>query len=437
MDNGFTIDIKRFARNIGFDLCRIIPIEQALHADFFESWLRMGSAAEMAYLEKNVEKRRNPASLLELPNGHSGSMIVLGIDYYQFKLPDEMLNDKSRGIIASYAWGDDYHDVIRPFLYEIDKFICSKSGRRTPGKCLIDTGPVLEHDWAHRAGIGFTGKNCCTIHPEAGSWLFLATIMVPEELEYDNIQPIESSLIDHQSVIQGLPKRENFGTWKIPSRSDYEKVPQMLTGTCGRCTRCLDKCPTDAFVGPFYLDPRKCISYWTIETKSLIPRELRPFFGNRIFGCDICQEVCPWNKKLKPRQPLMEGLRAKSDRMAPFLMDGFQDSNPYWLNQEAFSKHFRKSPIKRAKRSGMLRNVCTALGNWGAIKTVSALGIALNDAEPVVRAHAAWALGEVLRNHRYEPAAAALQNQVKQENHELVKDEIHLALGGDTLRSTM
>lgn len=415
--------IKTKANQLGFDLCKIQPVEQASHADFFEQWIAAGNAGEMHYLARNQEKRRWPSRLAE--NGVTyQSMIVLAVNHYQFELPENLRDDPSRGIIASYAWGDDYHEIIRPLLYELDAFICEQTKRDTQGKCLVDTGPVLERDWAQRSGIGFTGKNCCTIHPQLGSWLLLATILIPETLAYDD--PLETTIKEPavNDILQGLPPNHQYGQWPIPLGEEG----QSHIGTCGRCTRCLDACPTDAFVGPFHLNPQRCISYWTIESRQPIPRELRSHFGNRIFGCDICQEVCPWNHRLGQRTPLMAGLQAQSERVTIPLLEGFSEATPYWLSQEAFSQRFRRSPIKRSKRAGMLRNVCVALGNWGSIKTVPALTKALNDPESLSRGHAAWALGQVYRQHGDSQIVDLLQERLGIEDERWVCDEIRLAL---------
>ncbi len=405
--------IKQKAHRLGFDHCRIIPVGEAPHADFFDAWIDAGRAGEMHYLEQHREKRRHPERLL---NPHSAfctphSLIVLAVNYHQFDLSSAILNDPSRGIIASYAWGDDYHEIIRPLLYQLDEFIRSQTGRSEPAKCLVDTGPVLERDWAMQSGIGFTGKNCCTIHPTDGSWLLLATMIVPEVLAFD-FGARNAECGDHGAdhppaavdVMAGLLPSQNYGEWVVEQTSiPDETIPHSALRTphltCGKCTRCLDACPTNAFVGPFHLDPQRCISYWTIESQSAIPRELRPLFGNRIFGCDICQEVCPWNKRLPERSPLLEGLRAMEARIAPSLLEGFAAETPYWLEQAAFAERFRRSPIKRAKRHGMLRNVCVALGNWADPGVIPALAKALGDAHPLARGHAVWALGEVLRKH--------------------------------------
>ena len=211
---------------------------------------------------------------------------------------------------------------------------------------------------------------------------------------------------------------------------EWEISPENPKLTCGKCTRCLDACPTHAFVGPYHLDPQRCISYWTIEAQSVIPRDLRPRFGNRIFGCDICQEVCPWNKRLPERSPLLAGLLAQKSRIAPPLLEGFANATPYWLEQAAFAERFRRSPIKRAKRQGMLRNVCIALGNWGDPVVIPALQKALVDPSPVVRVHAAWALGELLRKHQSPQIRPLLEAQLENEDDEVVRLEIGWVLTG-------
>lgn len=438
--------IKAEARRLGFDLCRITAVDEAPHAEFFERWIESERAGEMQYLARNVEKRRSPRLLADdQAEGSFQSLIVLAVNHYQFPLSPEIIADPSRGIIASYAWGDDYHEIIKPALYELDGFIREQSGRQSQAKCLVDTGPVLERDWAHRVGLGFTGKNCCSIHPQLGSWLLLATILVPEKLATDPLlQSVPLAVtaasadqhvapVAAQAVLHGLPPEEEYGRWEMTQNDDLQRTlhdGQMVT--CGRCTRCLDACPTDAFVGPYHLDPQRCISYWTIESRSPIPLTLRSRFGNRIFGCDICQEVCPWNQRLESRTPIMAGLAAQSERIAPPLLEGFLPEMPYWLNQNAFSQRFRRSPIKRAKRAGMLRNVCVALGNWASPQTVEALTSALQDDDPLPRGHAAWALGRVLAIHRHEPCQTILLAAQAQEAVSWVREEIALALGGSS-----
>ncbi len=420
----FTKTIKETAYQLGFDHCRIVPLGEAAHADFFGAWLKQGRAGEMTYLARNVDKRRHPALLAEPDAPPFRSLIVLAVNYHQFDLPAALRNDPSRGVIAAYAGAADYHELIRPRLYELDAFLRAHSGRQTLGKGLVDSGPVLERDWAQQAGIGFTGKNCCTIHPQEGSWLLLATLLVPEELAYDPpLQRVPGSEPTPDALIQGLPGHTHCGSWIF-----LEFDERSLLATCGRCTRCLDACPTDAFVGPYHLDPQRCISYWTIESKQPIPRSLRPFFGNHIFGCDICQEVCPWNQRLAVRTPRLVALQATAEQFAPPLLEGFAAAHPYWLDAAAFAARFRNSPIKRAKRTGMLRNVCVALGNWADPIAIDALTLALHDPDPLPRGHAAWALGQIYQRQPTPSARQALVSATNIETVAWVREEITLAL---------
>ncbi len=419
--------VKAEARRLGFDFCRIAATGEAPHAAFFEQWVAAGRPASMHYLERNLAKRRAPALLAEPPSPPFRTLIVLGVDYHRFDLPPALLHDPRRGIIARYAWGDDYHEIIRPLLHRLDAFLAAQTGRTTHAKALVDSGPVLERDWAQRAGMGFLGKNCCLIHPQRGSWLLLATLLVPEALEPDPppaAHPAAPPEPSPASVFDGLPPSGHYGRWEI-ARDDG---PGTATGTCGGCTRCLTACPTDAFRGPYHLEPARCISYWTIETQEPIPRALRPRFGNRIFGCDICQEVCPWNRRLGARTPLLEGLHAQEGRVAPPLLEGFAPQSPYWLDDAAFAARFRRSPLKRARRQGMLRNVCVALGNWAAPETVPALALALNDPHAAARGHAAWALGAVLRRQPFAPALDALHARRRVEADPWVREELAHAL---------
>jgi epoxyqueuosine reductase len=445
MDAGIlTRNLKGEARRLGFDHCRILPIAHAPHADFYDAWVAAARPGEMQYLTRHLDKRRDPALLADHKHGPFNTIIVLGVNYHQFDLPPNYRDDPARGIIASYAWGDDYHEIIRPLLYELDAYIRRHTGRFTHGKCLVDTGPVLERDWAARAGIGFTGKNCCTIHPKEGSWLFLATILVPETLVYDR-EILPPSAPDPTAVLAGLRDDDDFGSVVIPLTSlpsdggadengdeigDEIGIQHEANGTCGRCTRCLDACPTMAFDGPFHLNPQRCISYWTIETQSPIPRELRPLFGNRIFGCDICQEVCPWNQRLQERTPLMEGLLAHADHVAPYLEEGIDGPTPYWMEEELFAERFRNSPVLRATRAGMARNVAVALGNSRHSDAIVLLGFLLLDPSPLVRGHAAWGLGQVLsvgRRRDQEMITAFLNGAEYEESDPWAKEEIRLA----------
>ncbi len=425
MSSALSDQIKQKAQHLGFDLCCILAIGEAPHFDFFQAWLEQGCAGEMAYLQRNLDKRRRPALLAALSRPPLRTMIILGVDYHQAELPFEVLGDPSRGVIAAYARGADYHELIRPLLHELDAEIAARSGRTTPGKCLVDSGPVLERDWAQLAGLGFIGKNCCLIHPRLGSWLLLASVLVPEDIQPDPLQPLETIRLDVHRLVAGLPWDGDYGVWQVPPGGGINSDP----GTCGRCSRCLAACPTGAFAGPYVLDARRCISYWTIETQGSIPRELRPLFANRIFGCDICQDVCPWNRRLPERAPRIAGLAARAEQSAPPLLEGFTEDNPYWLVEDAFAERFAGSPLLRPGRSSMLRNVCVALGNWGSPEALPALEQALTDRSPVARAHAAWAVGQVLRKNRgLSRATALLDSRLEVETDQAVSEEIRFVL---------
>lgn len=368
--------IKHRAYKLGFDLAGIAPADPPQTVSAYIDWVNRGYAGEMRYLERpdRVERRRDPS--LSVPNAKS--VIVVGKNYFTRQLPAEILNDPSRGIIASYAWGLDYHDVMTPRLRELQAFIEEQVGGQVHGRAYVDTGPVLERAYAVRAGLGFFGKNTMLIHPRWGAWLFLGEILLDVDLDYD--------------------------------------APDTR-GTCGACIRCLDACPTDAFPAPYVLDGRRCISYLTIELKGPIPRPLRPLMGNRIFGCDICNEVCPWNRRFA-RATDEPAFQPAADHVAPKLLDLIA------LDDDEFRERFRDSPIQRAKRRGLLRNVAVALGNWGDPAAVPALTRALHDHEPLIRGHAAWALGQIESAH----ARRTLEKALVMEADGHVQDEIKAAL---------
>ena len=421
-DTALAEAIRAQAFRLGFDLCRYAAVGEARHADFFDAWVEAGHAGEMDYLARNRDLRRFPRQLAAIAPPFT-TIIVLAVAYHPFALPAFIRDDPARGLIASYAWGDEYHDLIRPRLHALDGFIRSQTGRNAYGKALVDSGPVLERDWAQAAGLGFFGKNCCTIHPVLGSWIHLATLLIPEVLPPDSVHGAEQPEPAPVEVLRGLPRRAQVGAWQIPLRTGGTTL-----GTCGQCTRCLDGCPTDAFVGPFVLDARRCISYWTIETDAPIPRELRPAFGNRIFGCDICQELCPWNRRAATEDLGGEDLRLLAARAAPSLLEGFADETPYWLDEVAFATRFRRSPVRRAGRGGVARSVCVALGNWGSLQAIPALSLALDDGTAGARGHAAWALGQVGRRHGMQRVSALLIARQAIEQDAWVRAEIAAAL---------
>jgi epoxyqueuosine reductase len=299
----------------------------------------------MDYMARTAGKRLDPD--LVLPG--TRSILVVAVSYHTVSWPPGLLEDRSRGLIARYAWGLDYHRILLPRLQALARFIQAEARGEAATMAYVDTGPVLEKAWAHGAGLGFLGKNTCLISPRYGSFLFLGTILTTLEIEPD---------------------------------------PPVDVG-CGTCARCMPACPTGAFPAPYVLDARRCISYLTIELKGPIPHDLRPLVGNWIFGCDLCQEVCPWNKKFSQRSPIAELYPSSLEDMAPKLVDVIA------MDDATFRVRYRKRPLWRAKRRGLLRNAAVALGNWGDPIATPALVLALEDAEPLVRGHAAWALGKI------------------------------------------
>jgi epoxyqueuosine reductase len=355
-------EIQARARELGFDLAGIAPAASpgtSLDMGHYHTWLASGYHGEMGYLARPdaVARRADPGRIL--PGVQS--IAVVGLNYHTRPLPAHWRDDPSRGIMASYAWGRDYHDLILPRLQKLAAAVEELVGRPVAARAYVDTGPLLERALAVRAGLGFVGKNTNLIHPRLGSWLLLGELLLAVGVDGPGPQ---------------------------------------AQATCGRCTCCLDACPTGALVAPYVLDARRCISYLTIELKGPIPRELRPLMGNRIFGCDICQEVCPWNRRFAqpttlplagpaPAHPPAAALGADSGLVAPPLLELLA------LDGEAFRRRFAGSPVKRAGRRGLLRNVAVALGNWRDAAAVPPLAVALQDAEPLIRGHAAWALGRI------------------------------------------
>jgi epoxyqueuosine reductase len=365
-------NIKAAAQRLGFALAGISPVSVAPREESFAAWLRRGLGGEMGYLKRTEELRRDPTKLVPW----AVSVVSVAMNYYTpQKRPKERRG--TSGWISRYAWGDDYHDLMEERLDTLLAEIRAIRGGPVEGRVFVDSGPVLERGLAGVAGVGWIGKNTQLISPKKGSWFFLGELFLDLELAYD----------------------------------------RPLRDRCGRCELCLDACPTGAFVGPYILDARRCISYLTIELKGAMPRHLRPLVGNHIFGCDICQEVCPYNVKAEPSGEA--AFEPRAGLYAPELIPLLA------LTEEEFRHRFKGSPLKRAKRRGFLRNVAVALGNLKARAAVPALAGALGDAEPLVRAHAAWALGEIAT----EEAHAALARRLEAEGDVAVREEIVLALG--------
>ena len=368
-----TQQIHARANDLGFELVGITPAAQSETIARYRQWIENGYAGKMGYLERHLPLKVDVRQLL----AEAKSVISLAMNYYTLDPPKALAEDPARGQISRYAWGDDYHDVIRQRLSELVDFIKQTAETELKTRICVDTAPIIEREYAQKAGIGWIGKNTNLIHWRSGSWYFLAEVLINIDLESDTAP---------------------------------------LRGSCGTCTRCIEACPTDAIVEPNLLDSRLCISYLTIELKESIPKALRPKIGNLIFGCDICQEVCPWNSKAVPTDE--PAFQPRDGNLTPKLL------SLIGMTQQEFSRKFKGSPIKRTKRRGFLRNVLVAIGNWGEPRAVPALKDALADDEPLVRSHAAWALGKI----GGDTAKQILQTRLAVETEQEVIVEVQDAL---------
>jgi epoxyqueuosine reductase len=367
--------LKEKAYELGFDLIGVAPAQRAPHADAYASWVDAGYAATMGYLARDAARRQDPRRLV--PGARS--VIVVGLSYFVADPPADLWDDPSRGRIARYAWGMDYHEVMTPRLRQLAEFVSGHARLEVRSRAYVDTGPVLERDFAAQAGLGFIGKNTCLISPAMGSYLFLGEILVDLELDYDEPSTDSGAKIEFEArwrPVAGRGEDDGLGMSSPGTRR---------LGTCGACTRCLEACPTRAFPAPYVLDSNRCISYLTIELKDSIPLQLRSLIGNWIFGCDVCQSTCPWPRRFS-RPTRLDFLDYDPERVAPKLLDLIS------LSDDEFRTRFRRTPLWRAKRRGLLRNVAVALGNWGDPQAIPALRCALADREPLIREHAAWAL---------------------------------------------
>lgn len=390
--------LHRLAQEAGFEMAGVARPDPSEHGDFLRGWLERGYQGDMDWMarEDALESREEPARALPEVGDEAGgeraganaeaggsappgSVLVVGHSYHQPD-PPGVPDDPARGVVARYARGRDYHRVIRKKLKRLHRRLEDELGRSVPGRATVDTSPVLERELARRAGIGWFGRNTMLIHPRKGSFFFLGALFLRLEVEPD---------------------------------------PPFEADRCGSCRACLDACPTGALLGRDatgapVMDARRCISYLTIEHRGPIPQELRPLMGNRIYGCDICQEVCPFSRSFSTtaseasyaaRGPGELPVGVEPDASVPdaphpgtdapslvALLDMALDSDRW----ESFS---RGSAIRRAERAGFARNVCVALGNWLSVEesspaeALAVLSRALSDTEPLVRGHAAWALG--------------------------------------------
>lgn len=337
------LTIKQKARQLGFTLAGITSPAPSAHFDKYQCWLDAGRHADMAYLSdtRAIERRADPRLILP----ECRSILVLGTPYSNPKTASPINESPPRGRVAAYAWGDDYHLVFPDRMQKLVKFIEEQTGHSVPNRWYTDTGPILERELAMRAGLGWIGKNTCLINPQRGSYFLLAEILLGLDLPPD--QP-------------------------------------FATDQCGSCTRCMEACPTGCILPDRTIDARRCISYLTIENKIETPAELRLLMGDWVFGCDICQMVCPWN------------IRFASESGDPSFGPGPGMPNPPLAEELAltpleFNRKFKTSPLKRAKRRGYLRNIAIAAGNSGKTELLSALEQAQKDDEALIREHAQWA----------------------------------------------
>lgn len=358
--------IRDLAADQGFVLCGVTPAVETTGFADLTRWIDSGYAGEMSYFADRQEAYRHPGGVLE------GARSIIALAYPYASADPAGLN-AGQGRVARYAWsGDDYHDVIHPKL----KRLCALIGETHPdahARGVVDTAPLLEREFAELAGLGWRGKNTLLLNKQIGSYFFLACVLSDVELPYD-----------------------------VPHANSH----------CGTCTACLEACPTDAFPSPGVLDATRCISYLTIEHRGAIPSELREGIGDWLFGCDVCQEVCPWNRK--------PARRAKPRTDA---LDCVELTELFSIDDEQFRQRYRKTPFWRTRRRGILRNAAIVLGNQGDADAVEALTAGLADHEPLVRGASAWALGRI----GTERAIQTLRDRAAVEQDATVQAEIDAA----------
>jgi epoxyqueuosine reductase len=376
--------IVKEARALGFHRVGLVPVAKAARHDLYSAWLAAGHHGDMAYLATpaHVEPRANAATLL----AGAKTLVAVALAYPAETAPlvaaDSLRRTGPRGDIARYARGADYHTVMKTKLFALARAIAVAAGTPVAARPCVDTAPLLERDEAERAGLGFVAKNTMLIAPGLGSWVLLGEL-----------------LLDAEATLPTPPPR--------------------IEKRCGSCRACLDACPTGAFVDAFALDARRCIAYLTIELTGSIPRELRPLIGTRIFGCDVCQEVCPWNAGTRSGEaPAAAELAPHPARIEPELIALLQ------MGAYQFRRFVNRSALRRVHRAQFMRNVCVALGNAGDPAAIAPLREALTDDRALVRAHAAWALGRLADQAGLAARLAADPGETDAE----VRVELELAL---------
>ena len=369
MDNqNVNVLINKLAQEFKFDVCKVVdPVLPSITSFRLKEFIKLGFHGDMKWIEDTYERRKSPINLWP----EAKSAIILGLNYGPISNPLEKIKHKSLGNISVYAQGKDYHDVIKGRLKLFSSKLISKLDKEheTKLKVFVDTAPLMEKPLAQKSGMGWQGKHTNLVSRDFGSWLFLGVILVNKTFQYDTPE------VDH----------------------------------CGTCDKCLKICPTDAFDEPNKLDARKCISYLTIENKNLIPKEFRKAMGNRIFGCDDCLAICPWNKYAKTSSEIKFNSSKYNFSLSELLK----------LNDKEFRLKFKGSPIKRIGRDRFLRNCCIAAGNSCDTKLISDLiSLILNDKSSLVRGAAVWAFQELARD--------GIINRIKDEHLRVEKDNIVL-----------
>lgn len=350
-----TEKIRRKAIDLGFDLCGVAAIADVPELGYFADWLAKGYAGEMAYLQTGRAKRQRPSLVLE----NARTIIIAAKNYNSHQPRTDEAPQQGRGWISRYAWGQDYHKTLKRQIKALYNYIRELTNGAAKGRYYVDTGPVLEKTWAKYAGIGWQGKNTCLISQRIGSYFFIAAILTDLDLKPD------------------MPAADR----------------------CGSCTRCLDACPTQAFAAPYVLDARRCISYLTIEKRGTVPESLRAAVGRHLFGCDICQDVCPWNRKApvspEPCFQAREGVFNPEIRTVLAMTD------------DDFRRVYAGTPVKRAKYCGMIRNALIAAANSGIPALARGIRRFLSSDDAMLREHAQWALTQLESHPRAHGAVAA------------------------------
>jgi len=371
--------IRAIASEHGFDLCGFTrPRVSRIHADAYQQWMDAGMYGSMDYMAEAERARRRIAPECMLEGVRTVISVAMRYTPPVYSLAQTEA-ERGRGVIAAYAHGDDYHEIMKKRLKQLARALDALLGPHEQ-RVYVDTAPVLEHALAESSGLGWQGKHSLTIHRGTGSWLLLGEVLTTADIEPD----------------------------------------PPATNHCGTCTACMDICPTRAIVAPYVVDARLCISYLTIEHKGVIPRDLRPLMGNRIFGCDDCQMICPWNRHATV--PAADLLNPHGENILPELVSLMR------LDDEAFRARFRKSPVRRTGRAGLLRNVAIAIGNSGDSNQIPLLLHAIGDDEPLIRGHAAWALAQICDHANAEQVLIELQRAKAAERDENALEDINLSI---------